>query len=145
RARTRRGRPIRRATAALDAPAEATSARSSAPSIAAESAGSLALRHAHLRVPLSERTRLRAVPADERPASGGLRGLRRVAGDEGAPSRARLLQGLGLLLDGLRPRQEEEGRRLRDRRRRDEVGRRREEDGGEDAEAGGRGELVARR
>ena len=76
----------------------------------------LALPDADVRLSLPERARVRGRPSHGRSAARTLRGLR------GRPARARLppgaglLQGLGLLLDRLRP-QEAEGRVERRRRR----------------------------
>src|SRR5262245_10059531 len=84
-----------------------------APATTAAYPGSLRA-DADLRVPLPERPPVRGVPADGRPAAGGVRGLQRRAAGEGAPSRPDLLQGQGLLLDRLRqgpPQTRVDGRR----------------------------------
>src|SRR2546426_8775660 len=79
-------------------------------SIPVVTAASLAQGDADLRIPLSERASVRALPADGRPAGDGLRDLRRGPGRESAPSGARLLPRLGLLLDRVRARRAAEGR-----------------------------------
>ena len=58
---------------------------------------------AHLRIPLPERAHVRGLPADVRRTRGGVHGVRREPGGEAPVSGCRPLQGLGLLLDGLRP------------------------------------------
>ncbi len=58
---------------------------------------------ADLRVPLPERAHVRGLPEDVRPARRGLRDLRRGSRREDPLPRRRALQGIGVLLDRLRP------------------------------------------
>src|SRR6188508_413602 len=58
---------------------------------------------ADLRIPLPKRARVRDLPADGRPSAREVRGLRRRPGRARALPRGRPLQGLGVLLDRLRP------------------------------------------
>ncbi len=62
--------------------------------------------HADLRVQVSERAPARGVPRHERAGTDEVRRVRRRAARACASSRRRPLQGLGLLLDRLRPRPE---------------------------------------
>src|SRR5262249_5274733 len=90
---------------------------------------------ADLRVPVSEWASFRGIPPDQRSGPRGLRGLRRIAADQGAPPGADPLQGVGVLLDRLRPRVSEA--RLGGRgRRRGEKGRQEGRQAGQDREEG---------
>src|ERR1700751_5108218 len=71
----------------------------------------LALR-ADLRVPVPERAHLRALPVDDRARPRAVRRLWCVAARARALSGRDPLQGVGLLLDGLRQGCAEEGRRV---------------------------------
>ena len=83
------------------------------------------LRRADLRVPLPERAPVRALPAHGRSASEGVRGLRRGPAGARVPPGSGLLQGIGLLLDRLRPRrakaQSKDGAEPDEARRRPKV------------------------
>src|SRR2546429_9005709 len=80
--------------------------------IGSEAAASV-LSRAYVRVQVSERPPLRSVQADRRSTSDSVCRLRRLAGRDGALSGPCALPRLGLLLDGLRPRQTEERRKGR--------------------------------
>src|SRR5687768_16310449 len=78
---------------------------------------------ADLRIPLPERACVRSLPADGRPTAREVRGLRRGAGRACSLPRRGPLQGLGVLLDRLRPLAQAWRRQGVERRR---LGRRRE-------------------
>src|SRR5581483_8837721 len=91
------------------------------------------IRRADLRIPLSEWSSVRGIPSHYGPGPGGLRGLRRRAGRQGAASGAGPFQGIGLLLDRLRARVAKARRRRRGRRGeegRQEAGEGSREEGG---------------